>query len=120
MKITNKEVLKQLGRVQNGELEELLKSFPEDERDGRSDMQILYDESEYLLGLYNEEGTRHHRELKAARAVLRETKNGKSMPLLLPSFQPKYSKQEIEECIAITGEYRRLSCLLGRLAKQHY
>lgn len=120
MDITDKEVLRQLKIVRCSELEELLSSYPESERDGRSDMQILADEAGYLLDMYNEEGTGHYRDLCEARWVLREACNGKVMPLVLPNLKPKYSKEEIEDYKGTVNGYRRLTSLIGRLSDMGY
>lgn len=44
MNITDKTVLSELKRIRCGELNESIDGYPEDERDGRSDMQVFADE----------------------------------------------------------------------------
>ncbi len=120
MKITDPNAFAQLRTVRNSELEEMLAGFPEEERDDRSDMQILADEAGYLYSRYSEEGTSHRAELAEARKVLRETKNGTVMPLLLPFLTPEYSDIQIQEHKATVNEHRRLGNLIKRLEKAGY
>lgn len=57
------------------ELTESIESFPENERDGLSDMQILADEVSYRLSLYTEEEllqVRNMRRLYSSLKILRE------------------------------------------------
>ena len=56
MNITDKEVLKELKRVRSGELEDSVFDYPENDRDGRSDMQVLTDELSWILSNFKEDG----------------------------------------------------------------
>ena len=120
MKITDKEVLKQLRIVRCSDLEENIRTLPEDEVEGRSDLQVLKDELEYLLSLYDEGGTCHSEDLEQAREFMRETKNGKVIPCYntLPPT-PKYSvtrlKLEVDKARNTINEYNRLKSLERRL-----
>lgn len=120
MKITDPHVLVQLRTARNGELAEMLADYPEDERDDRSDMQILADEAGYLYSRYHEEGSRHRAGLAEAKRILQETQNGAVMPLLLPFCAPKYSDIQIQEYKATVNEHRRLRNLIKRLEKAGY
>ena len=120
MIITDKEVLRQLKFVRCGELEALMDSYPESERDGRSDMQVLADEAGYLFDMYNEEGTGHYRDLREARWVLRETINGTVIPFVLPDLKPKYSNQDIAGFKGVVNGYQRLKNLVNRLSALGY
>mgnify|MGYP003309189236 CR=1 FL=1 len=120
MNITDANVLTHLREVCSGELEEMLSDYPEGERDGRSDMQMLADEAGYLYSLYSEEGSGHRDDLVDARRVLRATKNGKVMPLSLPSLAPKFTNSTIRESREIVNHHRRLGNLIKRLEKAGY
>lgn len=118
MNITDKYVLKQLKIANSDALYGNLEEFPESERDGKSDLQILMDELEYLIDLYNSEGTTSGGELDEAREILQMTKNGKEIPMLVANdgyMQPRFDKWKIEESKAIVNEYRRLCNLDKRL-----
>lgn len=120
MNIKDPTVLAHLRTVRSTELEETLADYPEDERDGRSDMQMLADEAGYLYSRYSEDGSGHRDDLLEAQRVLRATKNGKVMPLSLPGFVPKYSQSTIRECREIVNHHRRLANLIKRLEKAGY
>lgn len=121
MKITDKEVLRQLKIVRCSDLEESIRTFPEDEVDGKSDMKILIDELDYLLSLYEEGGTCHSEDLEQAREFIKETKNGKVIPCYstIPPM-PKYSETrlqlELDKARNTINEYNRLVNLKKRLS----
>lgn len=120
MNITDKEVLRQLKIVRCYELEESVRDYPEDERDGRSDMQFLADEVSYRLSLYTEGGTCTGDDYEEAKRILRETENGKVTPLNRYTLKPKYSPHQIQNAKDSVNEYRRLRSLMDRLEKKGY
>jgi hypothetical protein len=120
MNITDKEVLKQLKIVRSYELEESVRSYPEDERDGRSDMQILADETSWRLSLYTEGGTSTGEDYEEAKEILQETKYGKVIPLNRYTLKPKYSPSRIQSAKDSVNEYRRLCSLMDRLNKKGF
>lgn len=117
MKITDKEALRQLKIVKCGELEEMLDTYPENERDGRSDLQMVADEAGYLYSLFAEEGTGHWDALEDARQIMRETENGKATLLDVKTLRPIYQKHDIEYARKLINEHRRLARLINRMAK---
>ena len=119
MKITDKEVLRQLKIVRSYQLEESIETYPEDERDGRSDMQILADEVSWFVSLYTEGGTATSEDYEYAKEILRETNNGK-IPLRLSDLKPKYSPRDIQEAKNTINEFKRLKNLMERLNKKGY
>ena len=120
MNITDKEVLKQLKIVRSYELEESVRSYPEDERDGRSDMQILADEVSWRVSLYTEGGTSVGEDYEESREILRETNYGKRILLNPYTLKPKYSPSRIQSAKDSVNEYRRLCSLMDRLNKRGY
>lgn len=115
MKVTDERVLKELRRVRSCDLDEYVLTYPEDEKDGRSDMQILADECSYILSCYEEEGHAFCEDLQSAKAMLRKTKNGKVIPLWMNTLKPIYSKSQIESARATVNEHKRLQSLMKRL-----
>ena len=115
MKITDKDALKELKRVRSFELEESLDTYPENERDGRSDMQMLADELSYILSNYSEDGHVLCDDLERAKEIIRETQNGKVMPLWSSSLKPKYRPSDIQIARDAINEYRRLKNCMKRL-----
>lgn len=115
MKITDKEVLKELNRARSGELWCRMEDFPEDEIDGRSEMQMLADELSWLIENFEESGCCLKEDLDEAREILQETKNGKAIPLWKDSLKPMYSQSRIQSCRDTVNEYKRLKNLMKRL-----
>ena len=116
MKITDPAVLKILKRANSEELWEYVDSYPEDERDDKTDMELVMDELEYLLWMYEEEGSRQYDNLELSKKIMKDTDNGKSVPVDVPSFRLKYSPNEISDARATVNEYRRLK----KLVKEYY
>lgn len=120
MKITDKDVLKELKRVNSFDLDEDMKSYPEDERDGRSDMQMLADEVSYILSCYYEGGHVHCESLEESKRIIRETKNGKQIPLWTSTLKPVYKPSDIQIARDCINEHRRLQNLMKRLNKKGF
>ena len=125
MKITDKEALKMIKIVRYGELEESIRSYPEDERDGRSDMQFLADEVSYYISLYEEDGTVFSEDLAEAKAFMRESKNGTVIPCYAtipprPKYTPAGLANRLDSARRTINEYRRLRSLMDRLNKKGY
>ena len=120
MKITDQEVIKIMKRARLYEVEESVYTYPENERDGRSDMQVLADEASYYLSLYEEDGTAHSDDLAWAKEVLSRTRYGKVMPLYMPSMTPVYRPSDIQNAKDCVNEYNRLKRLVKRLEGKGY
>lgn len=120
MNITDKKVLTELKRVRCWELWESVSEYPEDERDGRTDMQFLADEVSYILSCYDEGGNVFCDDLEWAKEVLKETKNGKVIPMWQESLIPKYSRRDIEMARNSINDYKRLKNCMKRLNASGY
>ena len=116
-KITDAKAKGILKRARCYDLEYNIETYPEDERDGKTDLDIVRDELDYLVELYEEDGTLLSEDLDLSREILRETKNGKTIPIYVYAdglkFVPKYSKWQIENARSTVNEYRRLKRLQG-------
>lgn len=119
MNITNKDALRELKIVKCYELDESIESYPEDERDGRSDMQILADEVSWRLSLYGED-TCTGGDYEEAKEILNETKYGKVIPLNPHTLKPKYTPSRIQSAKDSVNEHRRLRACMDRLNKKGY
>lgn len=117
MNITDKNVLKELKRVKSYELEESLATYPDDERDGRTDVQMLADECSYILSNFSEDGHVLCDELERAKEIIKETKNGKQIPLRM-DLKPIYRPSDIQNARDIINEHRRLQSCMKRLNQQ--
>lgn len=114
MKITDKAVLSELKKVRSVELEENLGTIPEEERDGKSDLEVFCDEVYYLIDMYITPGTRQYNNLKWAREIMKKTKRGTVIPVDL-NFNPKYSQCDVDLASEITNEAKRLKNCTRRL-----
>ena len=107
--------IRELNKTKSGELWDRIDEFPEEERDGRSDLQILADELSYLIDNYNESGHCMHDDLEEAKEILKETQNGKVIPLIKSTLQPIYDKSRIVSCFNVVEEYKNLLALKKRI-----
>ena len=115
MKITDEYVIKELKRVRSFDLEESIETYPEDERDDRSDLQVLADETSWLLSNYEEDGHVLCDSLEESKEILRETKNGKVISLWSSTLKPKWRESDIQMSRDIINEHRRLKNLMKRI-----
>lgn len=122
MKITDEWVKKELKRICNQYLIGSIDEYPDDERDGRSDIEVFADEVSYMVSLYHEGEHDWNYDLKEARQLLRETKGGKVTPISALTFKPKpgYEPCMIEWAKTIVREYGMLERELKKLQKMGY
>lgn len=125
MEVTDKYVIKELDKVDIPELDEMVRTYPKDELEGRSQVQILADEASYILSMYTEGGTTFSEDLEDAYRILGETKMGTRIPECEWIFSSgrreihkKYKESDIKQARATVAEYRRLKGLMGRLEKK--
>lgn len=119
MKITDKNVKKWLKAIGSEELEEMLETYPEDELDGRTEIQLFTDELSYAISCYEEDGHVWKDDLEESREILRDTKNGKIMPYTY-DFRPIYRKSDIESAKRTVNEYRRMKYRYQKLNEAGY
>lgn len=118
MKITDTNVLKMIKKMNSEKLWIAIKYYPENERDGRSDIQVLADEAGYILSNYRDNACAHYETLKESRRILRETKYGKVIPLSSHSLKPLYTRLDIMIAKDVVNEYNRFVNLIKRLNSQ--
>ena len=120
MKFTEKAAIAEMKKIRSGELYEWISEYPEDERDGRSDMQVLADELSYMISCFEESGHGMNEDLEWAREVLRETKNGKVMPLWGETLRPMYRPSDVTNAKDLVNEVRRLKNGMKRIRNMGY
>lgn len=123
MKITDQQVLKWIRKIDCSLLDDDIAYYPEDEREGRTDIQFFADELSYILSLHQpEEDHQWYYDLADARRLLRETKNGRVRPLDLTTFRPKYGYNDcdINRAKQIVGEYNRMMYRYKKLKEMGY
>lgn len=114
MTITDKNVLRLLNHANSQALQSHIDAYPDDEVDedeGMTEYNIFVGELEYLIWLYEEEGNVFYDDLKIARNILKETENGKLIPIL-HDFTFKYYPEDIQDAKDVVNEYKRLKSLL--------
>ena len=122
MKLTDKEVIKTLKKARLYEVEEMIDTYPEDERDGRNDWQMLADEAGYFYSCFLEDGHCFKDDLAEAREKLRRTKFGKTIPLDCRTLKPLYGywPSDIQAAKDAVNEFNRAKNLVKRLEKLGY
>lgn len=94
----------------------------EDERirEGLTEIQYLKREAEWVVEDYTED-TGHflHDEWKAAKALIRRTKNGTRIPISTATFRPLdgYTPDEIQRARDIIDEVNRTKAFIRKLSK---
>lgn len=117
MKLTDKEAIKALRKVRCYDLEMMIDNYPEDERDGRTDWEMIANEAGWLLDAFNEYDNANHEALEEARECMRRTKNGKEMPLNVVTLKPAYKNYEICDARNLINMYNRLTRFVQRLKR---
>lgn len=110
MTITDKNVIKWLKAIGCCALYEMIEYITDAEIDNRSDIQVFADELSYCISNYNEEGHLWQEVLQQARELMRETKNGKVIPLDHRTLKPKngYRPEDITIAKDTINEYKRM------------
>lgn len=122
MKLTDKTALALLKRVRSYELEEDIEGYPENERDGRTDLEMLADEVGYLFSMYSEDGCLHKDDLAEAKAKLRRTNHGKFIPIDPKTMKPLrgFWESDIQTAKDLVNEVNRLKRLGTKLQGMGY
>ena len=115
MKFTDKEALKIFNSIKCYEVKESIDSYPEEERNGKTDLEIIRDEVDYFVYMFEEVDGVFKGSLEESREILRKTKNGKVSPIYLPSLRPVYQPYEVERAKRTVSEYRQLKRIQKKL-----
>lgn len=115
MKISDPKALKILRSIKMVECKESIETFPEEERNGESDLMIILNEVEYFKEFYEEAETVFNDDLNNARYILRRTQRGKFIPLDPVTFKPVYSQWDIQNAKNTVSEYVQLKALVKKL-----
>lgn len=120
MKVTDPKVKKIIKSLKCDEVKESIRSYPEEERDGKTDIEILRDEVAYYLEMYEEEGTRLGDDLEEANVIKRRTKNFKCTPYHISPvcFEPVYPEWRIQAAKRTIEEYNQLKRLTKKLKEE--
>lgn len=102
MKLTDQAAIQELQKARIFRLEIMINDYPEYERAGRSDREIIAHEAAYLLEKYRDPYDAKYEELQEARRILRTSSN-------------PYDVQEAHE---ILNMYARLVRFVDRIQKK--
>lgn len=120
MILTDKTVTDLIKKADSAELEYRIHIMTDEDREGRTDIEILTDEIDWLLYLYSEDSdSDYYYDLKEARSLIRKTDDGKRIPISIETFRPLkgYTQPEIEYARLIIAEYKRIKTVANKLAK---
>lgn len=123
MKISDKELKELVDKVKDFDLEENINSFPNDEIDGRSELDIVLDEVEWLIYCYEDysisEGAGFIQgvSLLSAKKLLEDTENGKRFEGFLLSSELQKKMEEVKHARRVVDGYNRLKRLFDDLCK---
>ena len=113
MKFTDEKAIAILKRVGICELDEAIDDYPEQERDGRSDMQMLADETSLILSLFSED-TSHRDDLEWAKEIINKSRRKGA------AFSGFVKVSDLQTAKNVLNEHRRLVNLESRLRKMGY
>lgn len=118
MKFTDKRALKIIKSIKCYEARESIESYPEEERDGKTELEIVLDELEYFVYMFEEVDGSLKGDLDESREILRRTSNGKTIPISLTTLKPIYSEWRIKSAKNTVSEYRQLKRLVSKLKEE--
>lgn len=118
MKFTDKRALKIIKSIKCYEARESIESYPEEERGNKSELEIVLDELEYFVYMFEEVDGSYKGDLDESREILRKTNNGKTIPISLTTFKPIYSEWRIKSAKNTVSEYRQLKRLVNKLKEE--
>ena len=115
MKLTDQEAIKALKADRIYDLERMIEDYPEDERDGRTDWDMIANEAGWLLDAMNEEENANHEALVEAQQIIRQTKNGTVFPGALTSVQVTTWRIRVRDARDYVNMYNRLTRFVKKL-----
>lgn len=120
MTLADKTATDLIKKADSAELEYRIHIMTDEDREGRTDIEILTDEIDWLLYLYSEDSdSSYWFDLKEAKKLIRKTKNGTYIPISIETFRPLkgYAPHDIENARQIIAEYKRIKTVANKLAK---
>ena len=115
VKLTDQEAIKALRKVRCYDLEMMLSDYPEDERDGRSDWEMIANEAGWLLDSFRSDDHANHEALEESKDLIRQTKNGTVFPGLLTSIQLKSWQIRVADARELINMVNRLTRFVQKL-----
>lgn len=122
MELTNEKAVAMLLKARCYDVETSIENYPENERDGRDDFQVIADEAGYVLSCYYEDGHCDNDARIEAIELLHETQYGKTIPIDPKTMKPKrgYMPSDIQSAKDFLNMIARTARLVKRLKKIGY
>ena len=118
MKLTDPKAIALLQEADNAYLNGWIEDY--DGSEGPSDLQVLYDDAQTILEMWEDDGCRQHDELLDAKALIKETQDGKVFHGLLLSHEIELKMIEVRNARSIIAEYDRLKRVVRKLEKMRF
>lgn len=115
MKLTDAEAIKALKKVRCYDLEERISDYPEEERDGRTDWEMIANEAGWLLDSFHDDSCANYEALEEAKQVLRETNYGKVYHGLLTSVELTTWQFKVKDAKDFVNMVNRLTRFVQKL-----
>ena len=115
VKLTDPEAIKSLKKVRCYDLEERLSDYPEEERDWRTDWDMIANEAGWLLDSFHDDSCANYEALEEAKELVRETKNGTVFPGLLTSIQLQSWRLKVQDARDLINMVNRLERFVKKL-----
>ena len=115
VKLTDAEAINALRKVRCYDLEERLSDYPEEERDGRTDWDMIANEAGWLLDSFHDDSCANYEALKEAKQVLRETNYGKVYSGLLTSVELTTWRFKVKDAKDFVNMVNRLERFVNKL-----
>lgn len=123
MKFTNKAVIKAFEESGLIWLMDRAEDIKDDEINGQSDAEIAWETVDYHLYWYKEKDADEWHELRSARKLLKETDDGKRIPIIAWTWEIKegYRPSDIKHAREVIKEYesmKKLEAVLYRIVQK--
>ena len=115
MKLTDENAIKALKKLRCYDLEMMIADYPENERDGRSDWDMIANEAGWLLDGFRDPEHANNEALQEAKELIRKTKNGTVFPGLVTSVQLESWRILVQDARDLVNMVKRLERFVRRL-----
>ena len=120
MKITDPKAIAIIRKLDDSVLNENIENYPDEERDGRSDLDFLADEISYLVSFYLDDDHQWNYDLQEAKEIVSRTRKGTVVPVDM-DLHPVYRESKIKWAIRYVAQYNAIRRAYAGLKRSgHY